>query len=59
MSAMSFSNRVKFLTILFICAAFVYGNKVSAQSLFDELIVEGETVSVPSDTQGEWWCSPG
>lgn len=56
---MSFSNRVKFLTILLTCAAFVYGNRVCAQSLFDELIVEGETVAVPSDTQGGLVVLPG
>ena len=33
--------------------------KLGAQSLFDELIVEGETVALPSDSQGGLVVLPG
>jgi len=57
---MRFSDRVSDLCLIlglifFGCVNF----GVAAQSLFDEILIDGETVSLPSDTQGGLVVLPG
>ena len=56
---MSFSNRT--VSLIIFISTFLAGltDVASAQSLFDELIVEGETVAVPSDSEGRLVVLPG
>lgn len=56
--ACSCSNKVITLFMVF-AGLMMSSSKVKAQSLFDELIVEGETVALPSDSQGGLVVLPG
>ena len=57
-SACQDSNKVITL-LLFFASLMMSPVKLGAQSLFDELIVEGETVALPSDSQGGLVVLPG
>ena len=56
--ACSDSNKVIALFLIFV-GLMMSPVKGAAQSLFDELIVEGETVALPSDSQGGLVVLPG
>lgn len=56
--ACSDSNKVIALFLIFV-GLLMSPVKGAAQSLFDELIVEGETVALPSDSQGGLVVLPG
>lgn len=56
---MSFSYRTVSAFIFLLTLFDGMAPLASAQSLFDELIVEGETVAVPSDSQGGMVVLPG
>lgn len=57
-SACQDSNKVITL-LLFFAGLMMSPVKLEAQSLFDELIVEGETVALPSDSKGGLVVLPG
>jgi len=53
------SNRVFSVFLFFVVLMMVSGDRLKAQSIFDELIVEGETVALPSDSEGGLVVLPG